>query len=350
MENIEKRFNMKAVVTNGDMDIKYCDVPMPQIEANEVLVKVNAVGICGSDVPRVLGHVCPVYPTILGHEFSGTIEKIGSDVKNVKVGQRVAGIPLVPCFKCENCKNGNYGQCKTFLFLGTKLPGGMAEYLKCSEKNVYPISDTVSDIEGAMFEPVTVALHAILSEGEVSSHSCAVVGCGTIGLMMLQCLNALGVKKIVAMDIDDEKLKIAKELGASETINTKTQPEKIDSVEVDRVYECVGIESSIQTAIKIAGVHSVVMLVGLPRKDVVLTPEIFDRISKRELKLKGSWMSYSGEYPGEEWKLTEEFFRDGKINTKVMIEKVIPLEEVPKLFEQWNNGAPLGKKVIIKNS
>ncbi len=340
---------MKAIVTNGNMDIKLCDIPIPEIGEDEVLVKVSAVGICGSDIPRVLSNVCPVYPTILGHEFCGVIAKAGANVTNVKVGQRVAGIPLVPCFECERCKKGRYGQCKNFLFLGTKLPGGMAEYLKCNCKNVLPISDEVTDIQGAMFEPITVALHAVFAAENCLQNSCGVVGCGTIGLSIIQCLKALGAKKIVAVDIDDEKLQVAKQLGADEIINTKSGEDAICNLELATVFECVGAQPSIHGAVKMTGDGATVVLVGLPRKDVVLTPEIFDKISKMELILKSTWMSYSAPFPGKEWTTAEKLFSENKINTDLMLEKVIAMEDVVPLFNSWNDGAPIGKKTIIKS-
>lgn len=339
---------MKAIVVNGDMDIQIKKLPIPQLEDDHVLLKVSAVGICGSDVPRVLHHVCPVYPTILGHEFSGTVVSLGKKVTNIHVGQRVVGIPLVPCFECAQCKAGNYGQCEKFLFIGTKLPGAMAEYVKCPAKNLFPIPDAISDIEGAMFEPITVALHAILNAGDPRQNECTVVGCGTIGLMVIQCLRALGAAKIYAVDIAEEKLLLAQKSGADFLINTSTDSIQNHKPNSAFVFECVGANTSVATAIQAAGARAVVSLIGLPHRDVVLTPDLFDRISKLELTLKGSWMSYSSDFPGREWELAKELFLSHLIHTEIALEKILSLDDVPDLFSEWNQKGVSGKKIIIK--
>src|SRR5659263_184884 len=152
---------MKAAVLYANEDLRYEEFEMPQISEGEVLVKVKATGICGSDIPRVLGNGAHYYPIVLGHEFSGEVVEIGNAVKTVRIGDRVAGVPLIPCLKCEDCQKGNYSQCKFYSFIGSRVQGSFAEYVKAPEQNVVKFKDNVSFEKGAFFEPSTVALHGL---------------------------------------------------------------------------------------------------------------------------------------------------------------------------------------------
>lgn len=152
---------MKAGVLYAREDIRYEEVETPVPKAGEVLVKVKYSGICGSDVPRVNGDGAHFYPIILGHEFSGVVEEVGEGVTKVKKGQRVAGAPLVPCMKCEDCMKGDYALCKHYSFIGTRQPGSFAEYICVPEQNAVPFDDSVSFEQGALFEPAAVALHGL---------------------------------------------------------------------------------------------------------------------------------------------------------------------------------------------
>ena len=125
----------------------------------EVLIKVKYTGICGSDVPRVNGDACHFFPNVLGHEFSGVIEEVGEGVTTLAKGDRIAGVPLVPCMECEDCQKGNYSLCKHYSFIGSRQFGSFAEYVVVPEKNAVKFEDEVSFEQGALFEPATVALH-----------------------------------------------------------------------------------------------------------------------------------------------------------------------------------------------
>ncbi len=339
---------MKAVITNGNMDIEIKEIPTPRPGPGEVLVKVEAAGICGSDVPRVLKKICPVYPTILGHEFCGTVAEVGNGVVNLAPGRRVVGIPLVPCFACDRCNDGYYGQCRNFLFLGTKLPGAMAEYLLAKERNLFPLRDAADCRQGAMFEPATVALHAILALGYDPGRPVAVIGCGTIGLLAVQCLRALGRGRIVAVDLDETQLKRAADFGADACFNTgdSARQKSLMAEEFPQILECVGVPSTVRLALHLAAVRARIMLVGLPSVDVVLSPADFDCLSRRELCLKGSWMSYSKPFPGQEWEMVDRFFAEGKFRVEELLEQEVRLEDIPDIFRQINAGRRLKGKVL----
>ena len=172
---------MKAAVLYANEDIRYEEIPTPELKADQVLVKVKAVGICGSDVPRVLQNGAHYYPIVLGHEFSGEIVALGEGVTaDLKVGDRVAGVPLVPCFACEDCKNGNFSLCKHYTFIGSRIQGAFAEYVAMPQQNVVKFDPSVPFETAAFCEPSTVALHGLEVAGYAPGGHVAVLGGGTI--------------------------------------------------------------------------------------------------------------------------------------------------------------------------
>ena len=152
---------MKAGVVYARDDLRFEDIDKPSPKAGEVLVKVKYTGICGSDVPRVNGDACHFFPNVLGHEFSGTVVELGEGVTKLAVGDRVAGVPLVPCMECEDCKRGDYSLCKHYSFIGSRQFGSFAEYVVVPERCAFKFADGVSFEQGALFEPATVALHGL---------------------------------------------------------------------------------------------------------------------------------------------------------------------------------------------
>lgn len=152
---------MKAGVVHAREDIRYEEIDKPVPGPGEVLIKVKYTGICGSDIPRVNGDACHFFPNVLGHEFSGVVEELCEGVTKLAVGNRVAGIPLIPCMQCEDCQKGNYSLCKHYSFIGSRRFGSFAEYVVVPEMNAVPFSEDVSFEKGAFFEPATVTLHGL---------------------------------------------------------------------------------------------------------------------------------------------------------------------------------------------
>lgn len=156
---------MKAAVVQRPEVVETCEVEMPALMPGEVLVRVAYCGVCGSDVPRVWMGSAHSYPLVLGHEFSGTVVQVGEGADAALVGQRVAGVPLVPCHDCPDCAAGDYSLCKHYSFIGSRRPGAFAEYVAVPAANVFPLPEDVSFLNGAFFEPATVALHALRLAG-----------------------------------------------------------------------------------------------------------------------------------------------------------------------------------------
>ena len=257
---------MKAGVVHAREDIRYEEIEKPVPKKGQVLIKVKYTGICGSDVPRVNGDACHFFPNVLGHEFSGTVEEVGEDVTSVKPGDRVAGVPLVPCMECEDCQKGNYSLCKHYSFIGSREFGSFAEYVVVPEKNAVKFEDSVSFEQGAFFEPATVALHGLERVDFKGGKTVAILGGGTIGMFVMQWAKIFGAKEVVVFDISEERLELGKRLGATAGINTLEEDFMDKAMALtggkgyDYVYETAGNSITIKMAFQLADQQSTGML------------------------------------------------------------------------------------------
>ncbi len=239
---------MKAAVFYEPMDMRIEEVDIPGIAANEVLIKVKAVGICGSDVNYYYGN-SPVEtkdgkgPLILGHEASGIVEdpgEIGATMGLAK-GDRVCINPVAPCFRCVPCLNGQFNECENVHVYGVSENGCFAEYTKCTVSNVYKIPDTMSFEEGGLAEPLACANYSVKKLGVQLGMTTVVFGCGAIGLMDVQLVRAAGSGKVIAVDVADNKLEVALKLGVDHVINTLDKNSKYYSADVKaKVAELTG--------------------------------------------------------------------------------------------------------------
>lgn len=347
---------MKAAVLHAKGDLRYEDYPTPEPGAGQVLVRVKAAGICGSDIPRVLGDGAHFYPIILGHEFSGEIVSIGSGVKSVSEGNRVAAVPLVPCFACSDCQQGNYSQCGHYSFIGSRVQGGFADFVVLPERNVIPFDKTVSFEQGAFFEPSTVALHGLKCAGYHGGEDVAILGGGTIGLFAAQWAMIFGAKRVFVFDIDNERLALAKKLGVDVTINTlapdfrETVKEYTKGKGFGFVFETAGVDVTMKLAFELAGNKASVCFVGTPTKELVFTPKLFENMNRKEFKLTGSWMSYSAPFPGSEWALTAHYFGNGKLKfDDSLIFQKLPMKNAAEGFEMYRTPGRVKGKILLVN-
>lgn len=345
---------MKAGVLYAQEDLRYDDIEKPVPKAGQVLIKVKYTGICGSDIPRVNGDACHFFPNVLGHEFSGTIEEVGEGVTSLVAGDRVAGVPLVPCMECEDCQKGQYALCKHYSFIGSREFGSFAEYVVVPEKNAVKFEDEVSFEQGAFFEPATVALHGLERCDYKGGKTVAILGGGTIGLFVMQWAKIFGAAKVVVFDIANERLELAKELGATGGINTLEEDfmdqakAMTDGKGFDYVYETAGNTITMKMAFKLAANKAQVCFVGTPTRDLSFSVEEWENMNRKEFTLTGSWMSYSSPFPGHEWDLTAYYFKTGDLKFHdSFIYKKIPLSEIASAFEMYKvPGAVKGKLLI----
>ena len=237
---------MKAAVLHGNDDIRYENYPTPVPAPGQVIVKVVATGICGSDVPRVLNNGAHYYPIVLGHEFAGEIVETGESIEGLAVGDRVSGAPLVPCMKCVDCQKGNYALCKHYTFIGSRIQGSFAEYVALPAANAVKFDESVTFEQGAFFEPCTVALHGVRVNGYKGGGEVAILGGGTIGIFTMQWAKIFGAKSVTVFDISDDRLSLAKEFGADFVSNTKTDVTEKDKY--DYIFETAGVTDTMKLA------------------------------------------------------------------------------------------------------
>lgn len=345
---------MYAGVVHAPFDIRYEEIKTPEPQKGEVRIKVAFTGICGSDVPRVNGEACHYFPNILGHEFSGVIDKVGEDVDPCKIGLKVAGIPLVPCMKCETCQKGDFSLCKNYSFIGSRQFGSFAEYVVVPEKNAFPLDESVSFEQGALFEPSTIAVHALRLIDFKGGKTVAVFGCGTIGLFLIQWCRILGASRIVSIGRSKDRLPLAKRLGASETISILDDGAYEKAMDLtygkgfDYIFDATGSAEMMKDEFKYAANKAHICMVGTPKNNMAFTVSDWELMNRKEFMLTGSWMSYSAPFPGEEWKLTEEFFKNGQlIYDKDMVDRIMGLSEIPDAFELFKTPGLVKGKILI---
>ena len=345
---------MKAGVVHAREDIRYEEIEKPTPKKGQVLIKVKYTGICGSDIPRVNGDACHFFPNVLGHEFSGIVEEVGEGVTTLQAGDRVAGVPLVPCMKCEDCQKGNYSLCKHYSFIGSREFGSFAEYVVVPEKNAVKFEDSVSFERGALFEPATVALHGLLRTPFQGGGTVAILGGGTIGMFVMQWAKIFGAKEAVVFDIADERLELGKRLGATAGINTleKDFMEKAKALTggrgFDYVFETAGNTITMKMAFELAGNKASVCFVGTPTKELNFSVKEWENINRKEFTLTGSWMSYSAPFPGKEWELVAHYFRTGDLRyDESFIFKKMPLSQIDEAFKMYKVPGTVKGKILI---
>lgn len=349
---------MKAAVLHGKDDIRYEEIEDLKVESGKIKVNVKACGICRSDIPRVLNGTAHYFPIILGHEFSGIVTEVGDNTSKFKVGDHVAGVPLIPCYECDDCKNGNFSLCKHYSFIGSREPGAYAEYIVVPENNLVKIDDAISFEQGALFEPSTVALHALklVNYNKEKAKNVAILGFGTIGSFALQWAKILGASNIVVFGIDDERLELAKEFGATHVINTKKENFLEDAMNItnnkgyDYIFETAGVTDTMKYSFHLAANKADICFIGTPTKDITFTWKEWELMNRKEFNLTGSWMSYSFPFPGDEWTMTAECFANGKLKYDPnILYKTFALKDVKDAFELFKIPGKVEGRIVLKN-
>lgn len=346
---------MKAAVVCANEDVQYLDYEEPIPGPGEVKVKVRASGICGSDIPRVLHNGVHFYPIVLGHEFSGDVVEIGEGVTKVKVGDRVSGAPLKPCMKCDDCQNGNFSLCKHYSFIGSREQGSNADYVVIPEQNAVVYDSSISYEQAAMFEPSTVALHGLLQNEYQGGQYVAVLGGGTIGMFTMQWAKIFGSRKVVVFDISEERLELAKRLGADAVINTTKENYMQEAMALTGkkgygyVFETAGQIPTMHMAFELAGNKANVCFIGTPHAELTFTPAMWENMNRKEFHLTGSWMSYSAPFPGKEWELTAHYFATGQLKFDPgFIYKKVPMSQAQDASDVQDAGTGQRKSVTCK--
>ncbi len=347
---------MKAAVVIKNEVVEYQEIEEPVTEPGTIKVKVKASGICGSDVPRVLHNGVHFYPIVLGHEFSGDVVEVGEGVEHIKTGDRVSGAPLIPCMKCEDCQKGNYSLCKHYSFIGSRQQGSNADYVVIPAANTVVFDKSISYEQGAMFEPSTVALHGVLCNDYKGGGYVAVLGGGTIGMFTMQWAKIFGSKKVVVFDISEERLEMARRLGADAVVNTLEDGfmEKAEAITEGKgyayVFETAGQPVTMRMGFELAANKAHVCFIGTPHTDLTFTPAMWENMNRKEFRLTGSWMSYSAPFPGKEWELTAHYFATGQLKfDPAFVFRKFPMSQAQEAFDLYKNPADVKGKILLVN-
>jgi L-iditol 2-dehydrogenase len=339
---------MKALLLSHYNQLELADVPVPTPGLGEVLVRVAACGICGSDVHGYDGSSGRrIPPIVMGHEAAGTIAALGGDVTNLAKNERVTFDSTISCGACEFCKRGELNLCNHREVIGVscgdyRRAGAFAEYIVVPSRIVYRLPPSISFPEAALLEAVAVAVHAVSLAESVPKRTALVIGAGTIGLLCLQALRVAGCSRIFVADIDASRLGLAKELGATTVLSPELEFAKqvghLTGGGVDLVVEAVGRNETVGTAIDAVRKGGTVILVGNIAPEVTLP---LQKVVTRQIRLQGSCAS-AGEYPR-----AIELMASGAINVKPLITAIAPLEEGPEWFKRLHAREPGLTKVVL---
>ena len=342
---------MKALVLESYMHLNYQEVPMPAIDEREVLVKVKAVGICGSDVHGIDGSTGRrIPPIIMGHEASGMIEKIGSKVNGWKAGDRVTFDSTIYDPADWYSQKGMYNLSDGRMVLGVstgefKKHGAFAEYVTVPEHILYAIPEGVSFTEAALVEPAAVAMHAINLSPPKPDDLVLVIGAGMVGMFVIQLLKIKGCKNIIAVDLDDHRMELAKKLGADQVFRPD-DPKLVSTVKslsndrgADLAIEVVGITETIAMAIELMRKGATLTIVGNISPTVELP---LQKIVTRQLRIQGS-CAINGEYPA-----VLEMIAEKKLDVTSILSAEAPLSEGASWFQRLYEKEKNLMKVILK--
>lgn len=341
---------MRAIVKeNSNKGAVLKEIPMPVLGENDVLIKVLATAICGTDLHIYNWNSWAQnaginLPTVLGHECSAEVVEVGSKVKTLEVGDYVACETHIPCGQCYQCKNGQQHICANLVIFGVHTDGCFSEYSKIPEKCAVKIPKSINPSVGAVLEPLGTAVRAC-TEVQVSGKNIAVIGCGPIGLMAVNVAKAFGATNIFAVDINNLRLDIAKELGATQVINSsevdcvKQMLELTNGVGVDAFIDASGNTNAILNAFKSLRKGGKVALIGLPSKPLEI--DLGSQVIFKEATIIG----IHGRRMYETWTTMSNLLDKGLLNIDPIITHKLKLEEFENGFDILEKG--YGGKVIL---
>ena len=341
---------MKTAVMLGIGKMGFEERQIPKVKDNEVLVKLEYVGICGSDLhyyeTGAIGNYVVKPPFVLGHEPGGIVVEVGKSVKNLKVGDKVALEPGKTCGHCEFCKSGKYNLCPDVVFFATPpVDGVFQEYVANEADLCFKLPENVSTLEGALIEPLAVGFHAAIQGEAKIGQTAVVMGAGCIGLVSMMALKAMGVSKVYVVDIMEKRLEKALELGADGVINGREKDAVAevmgltDGKGCDLVIETAGTEMTTIQAIHMAKKGTNIVLVGYSKTGEMTLP--MSLVLDKELTFK-TVFRYRHIYP-----LAIEAVASGKVNLKGIVTDIFKLDEVQKAMDySVNNKADIVKAVI----
>jgi L-iditol 2-dehydrogenase len=337
---------MLQQVMTAPHTIEFREIPIPVVHKGQVLVKIMRIGVCGSDIHVYHGeHPFTSYPVTQGHEVSGQIVALGEDVSGLSVGQKVTIEPQVVCGRCYPCRHGRYNLCEELKVMGFQTTGAASEYFAVDASKITPIPREMSYDEGAMIEPLAVAVHAVRQVGDVKGMNIIVIGAGPIGNLVSQAAKGMGAAKVMVTDISDLRLELARKCGADVCVNTRNRDfgeamlEAFGPDKADVIYDCAGNNITMNQAIRHARKGSIIVLVavfaGMGEVDLAL-------LNDHELDLKTTMMYIHSDYVD-----AIRLVKEQKILLAPLISKHFPFREYQKAYEFIDANREITMKVII---
>lgn len=336
---------MKSAKLCSVQKIELTDQPKPQItEPNQVLVRVKALGLCGTDLHIFSqGRADVTYPLVLGHELSGVVEETGADVIGLEPGDKVVLDPVISCGVCDTCKAGHFNVCGEVKCFGVHVDGGLQEYIAVNRSMLYKFPDSLSFEEAALVEPFSVAAN-VAARGMVGSKDRVIIfGAGTIGLAVLQAVKRLGARVLIT-DVEDKKLELARKLGADLAVNTR-RTALADAITDfspqggDVVIDAVGTAPLFEQAIQVAAPFARLVIIAFDSQGASIPPAI---ITRKELTIVGSRMNC------RQFPKVLEWFEEGGVDAKPMISAVYPLDQIEEAFTYTLSHKDENVKTIIQ--
>jgi 2-desacetyl-2-hydroxyethyl bacteriochlorophyllide A dehydrogenase len=334
---------MRRVVVSAD-GIDVVTAPTPSPGPQDALVRTVLTGICGSDTHAAHGrHPFIALPYHPGHEVVGVVEDTGPDVTSVRAGQRVTVEPTLPCWQCKMCRTGRPNLCERLQFFGCGWQqGGMANYFTVPANRLHAIPDELDDVTAALIEPLSTPVHAVRIAGDVTGKAVAIIGAGTIGLLLLAVLRAHKARCIVVTDVLPSKRQRALALGADAVVDpaaadVEEQVRTALGESADIVFDCVAIESTVHTAVCLASKGGTVVIVGVPSREVTLPLPV---IQDHQIRIQGS-----ATYLPEDYDESITLLRDGKVRPADIVTATRPLDAVVEAFHLSSSGEEV--KVLL---
>ncbi len=342
---------MKALVHTTPYTFSFTDVPRPHVGDDDILVRVQAVGICGSDLHGSTGKTGRrIPPIIMGHEAAGVVEEVGRNAQGLSAGDRITFDSTVYCNQCPACRQGRVNLCKDRMILGVSIPafrrdGCMAEYVVMPWWIAYKLPAAVSFEDAALVEPAAVSMHAARITPIDVNDAVAVIGAGPIGLFAIQAAKVRGAGAVIALDVREERLALAKQLGATVTINTAggdvtaALRQALGRSDVDAVLEAVGLPATMELAFKMIKLGGQITLIGNVSKEIPLP---LQEVIMREITVRGSF-AIAGEY-----RACLDLMAQGRIQTKPLISRIVSLSEGQQAFDLLYKEDPTLMKIVLR--
>ncbi|MCR5272679.1 MAG: alcohol dehydrogenase catalytic domain-containing protein [Lachnospiraceae bacterium] len=340
---------MKQQVMINPGEIIFNEVEVPEVKPNQVKIKMMNIGVCGSDIHVYHGkHPFTKYPVTQGHEVSGEITELGSEVSNrLHVGQKVTVEPQIYCGKCYPCRHGKYNLCEELKVMGFQSTGMASEYFVVDESKVTELPDDMSFVHGAMIEPLAVAVHAVKQMGDVTGLKVVVLGAGPIGNLVAQTAKGMGAAEVMITDISKLRLDIAKKCGVDYCINTKDKDfgdamiEWFGPDKADVIYDCAGNNTTMGQAIKYARKGSVIVLVavfaGMAEIDLAVAND-------HELDIKSTMM-----YRHEDYVDAISLVNEGKVVLEPLVTKSFSFDKYLDAYKFIDEHREEAMKIIIND-